>query len=101
MDERSAALAIPADNQFEWVGNSYNFNANGYPLRPQPRNDGGLDEVKISAIRDSSNTIVFYEACLYWGYDWHWAHKGNVCFADGHVAFAPISQQEGEYRWEP
>jgi type II secretory pathway pseudopilin PulG len=28
-----------APSQFEWVGNSYQFNANGYPLRPLPRHD--------------------------------------------------------------
>jgi prepilin-type N-terminal cleavage/methylation domain-containing protein/prepilin-type processing-associated H-X9-DG protein len=97
----SQLTPYPAESQFDWVGNSYNFNANGYPLRPQPRNNGGLDEVKISSIRDASNTIVFYEACLYWGYDWHYAHKANTCFADGHVVFLPLPAQDGEYHWEP
>jgi prepilin-type N-terminal cleavage/methylation domain-containing protein/prepilin-type processing-associated H-X9-DG protein len=91
----------PAPTQFDWVGNSYNFNANGYPLRPLPRHDQGLDGVRYSAIRDSSNTILLYEACLYWGYDWHYGHKGNVAFADGHVVFIPFPAQEGEYHWNP
>jgi type II secretory pathway pseudopilin PulG len=98
----STITRYAAESQFDWVGNSYNFNANGYPLRPLPRHDGGLDEVKIGNIRDSSHTIVFYEACLYWGYDWHYAHKANHCFGDGHVGFLPLPPQFGtEYRWDP
>jgi prepilin-type N-terminal cleavage/methylation domain-containing protein/prepilin-type processing-associated H-X9-DG protein len=93
--------AYPAPSQFEWVGNSYNFNANGYPLRPQPRHDGGLDGVRFSSIRDSSRTITFFEAAQYWGYTWHFAHKGNVCFADGHVSFILMPTQFGEYHWDP
>src|SRR5439155_893681 len=88
----------PAESEFDWVGNSYNFNANGYPLRPPPRHDGGLDGVRFSSIRDSSRTIVFYEACSYWGFDWHYAHKMNVCFADGHVLFTALPPREGEDR---
>ena len=90
-----------AESQFEWVGNSYNFNANGYPLRPQPRHDGGLDEVKIGAVHDASNTVLFFDACLYWGFDWHYAHKASVCFVDGHVVFNPMPASAGEYHWEP
>ncbi len=91
----------PADSQFDWVGNSYNFNANGYPLRPQPRHDGGLDEVKIGSVHDASNTVLFFDACLYWGYDWHYAHKGSIGFVDGHVIFNPMPAQEGEFHWDP
>lgn len=91
----------PADNQFEWVGNSYNFNANGYPLRPLPRHDGGLDAVKYSSIRDSSHMIVFYEACMYWGGDWHYAHKANIAYADAHVSFLPLPPATGEDHWDP
>ena len=91
----------PADSQFDWVGNSYNFNANGYPLRPPPRHDGGLDGVRFSAITGSSQTIVFYEACLYWGADWHYSHKANLAFADGHVGFGPMPSQSGQLKWDP
>jgi prepilin-type N-terminal cleavage/methylation domain-containing protein/prepilin-type processing-associated H-X9-DG protein len=90
-----------APTQFDWVGTSYNFNANGYPLRPLPRHDGGLDGERFTAIKDSSSTVLFYEACMYWGYDWHYGHKANVAFADGHVVFIPFPAQEGEYHWSP
>ncbi len=91
----------PAPSEFEWVGNSYNFNANGCPDRPQPRNDGGLDGVRISTIRDSSHTIVFYEACMIYGFDWHYQHKNNVCFADSHVEFIPLPPESGTpYLWD-
>jgi prepilin-type N-terminal cleavage/methylation domain-containing protein/prepilin-type processing-associated H-X9-DG protein len=90
-----------ADSQYEWVGNSYNFNANGYPLREQPRHDGGLDGEKFSSISSASQTVVFFEACLYYGFDWHHSHKGNTAFADNHVEFIPLPEQEGQYRWNP
>jgi prepilin-type N-terminal cleavage/methylation domain-containing protein/prepilin-type processing-associated H-X9-DG protein len=91
----------PADSQFEWVGTSYNFNANGYPLRPRPRHDGGLDGIRFSSIANTSQMIVFYEAILYWGGDWHYGHKGNLAFADGHVTFEPMPSQIGQLKWNP
>jgi prepilin-type N-terminal cleavage/methylation domain-containing protein/prepilin-type processing-associated H-X9-DG protein len=97
----SSSTVYPADSQFEWVGNSYNFNANGYPLRPFPRHDGGLDGVQISSVKDSSHMIVLYEACLYWGGDWHFRHKANVGYLDGHVAFVPFPGEVGEDHWNP
>jgi prepilin-type processing-associated H-X9-DG protein len=90
-----------APNEYMWVGNSYNFNANGYPRRPGPRHDGGLDGVKYSSIADSSETIVFYEACLFWGYNWHYDHKGNIAFADTHVEFLPLPDTAGPLKWDP
>jgi prepilin-type processing-associated H-X9-DG protein len=91
----------PAPNEFEWVGNSYNFNANGYPLRPVPQGVGGLDGVKLGSVSASSQTIVFFEACLYWGFDWHYAHEANIGFADGHVEFLPMPDQVGLLHWDP
>ncbi len=99
-DDPSYTL-VPAPSQFEWVGNSYNFNANGYPHRPPPRHEGGLDAVKFSSIRSSSKTIVFFDACLFYGFDWHYGHKGSVAFADGHVEFLPLPDDGGEWRWDP
>jgi prepilin-type N-terminal cleavage/methylation domain-containing protein/prepilin-type processing-associated H-X9-DG protein len=99
-DDPSYTL-VPSPSQFEWVGNSYNFNANGYPHRPPPRHEGGLDAVKFSSIRSSSKTIVFFDACLFYGFDWHYGHKGSVAFADGHVEFLPLPDDGGEWRWDP
>lgn len=90
-----------APSQYEWVGDSYQFNANGYPLRPLPRHDGGLDGEKFSSIKNSSQTVVFFDACLYYGYDWHYGHQANVEFADGHVSFMPLPPQNDQYRWDP
>ena len=91
----------PAQNQFDWVGNSYNFNCNGYPLRPPPRQDQGLDAVKFTSITNTSQTIVFYEANLYWGADWHYDRKGNIAFADSHVEFLGLPPQFGQIKWNP
>ncbi len=91
---------ITPPNEFDWVGNSYNFNADGYP-RSEPPRSGGLDAVNASKISDSSHTITFYDACLFWGYDWHYSHKGNIAFADGHVEFLPLPDPSSGYRWNP
>lgn len=93
--------SYPADNQFDWVGTSYNFNANGYPLRDPPRQDQGLDGVPFVSIHDTSDTIVFYEADLYYGKSWHYAYKGNIAFADNHVEFLPLPPQFGRIQWNP
>lgn len=91
----------PAPTEFDWVGNSYNFNANGYPLRPPPRQDQGLDGIKITNITNATQTIAFYDACLYWGYDWHYAHKASIAFVDGHIEFLPLPDEYGEFHWNP
>ena len=96
-----ALTKYPADSQYEWVGNSYNFNANGYPLRPLPRHEGGLDAVKFGSIRDTSRTVIFFEAAQYWGGDWHYGHKGNFCFCDGHVEFMPMPAEISQVKWDP
>jgi prepilin-type N-terminal cleavage/methylation domain-containing protein/prepilin-type processing-associated H-X9-DG protein len=90
-----------APSQFDWVGNSYQYNANGYPLRPLPRHDGGLDGERFTSIKNTSQTVVFFDACLYYGYDWHYGHQANVAFADGHVTFMPLPPQNDQYRWNP
>ena len=63
--------------------------------------DQGLDGERFSSIRNSSQTIVFFDACLYYGYDWHYGHQANVEFADGHVSFMPLPPQNDQYRWDP
>jgi prepilin-type N-terminal cleavage/methylation domain-containing protein/prepilin-type processing-associated H-X9-DG protein len=87
-----------APTQFEWVGNSYNFNADGYPtIYPHV---GGLGGVQYSNLKDTSRTVAFFDACLYWGFNWHFHWKGNVCFADAHVEFLPLPRVE-DYSWGP
>ncbi len=56
--------------------------------------------MKFTVIRDTSRTIVFYEAGFVWGYDIHYARKGDVGFADSHVEFLPFPDQNGECIWD-
>jgi prepilin-type N-terminal cleavage/methylation domain-containing protein/prepilin-type processing-associated H-X9-DG protein len=76
--------------QFEWVGNSYNFNADGNPHDQQP--DTGLAGVKITRVRESARTVLFFDAALMYGFSWHPRSMGNICFVDGHVAFTPFPE---------
>jgi len=95
------ASAYPAESEFEWVGNSYNFNADGWPRQTIYPRDGGLAGVPYTKIRDTTRTVVFFDACLTYDGDWHYGWKGNICFADSHVEFLPLPPQEGPYDWGP
>jgi prepilin-type processing-associated H-X9-DG protein len=86
-------------SQFEWVGNSYNFNAVGYPTKPIPRL-GGLSGVNVGQIGNSSMTIMFHEAGMVYDYAWHGREKGNFCMLDGHVEFIEMPPQVGPYNWQ-
>jgi len=101
---------------FEWVGTSYNFNANGSPgvddvVKTEPYL--GLAGFKINHVRQPSKTVLFLDACMI-QYDvqgkpstsWHMNKKrqtGNVCFADGHVMMVDnmdLSKSETvDYKW--
>lgn len=86
---------------YEWVGTSYQFNANGNPWGSHVPDNKGLAGVKFSSIKGSSQKIVFLDACLGRGEDWHGKFRGNICFADGHVAMLPLPREEStqEYSW--
>jgi len=86
-------------SEFEWVGNSYNFNAVGFPTKALPRL-GGLSGIKITQVRSSSMTILFHEACMVYQYAWHGKNKGNFCMVDGHVDFIEMPPQGGQYNWQ-
>jgi len=87
-------------SQFEWVGNSYNFNANGYPINPPPQG-GGLAGVKITHVRSSAATILFFDAGMVEGFAWHGHAKGNFCMVDGHVEFIewPSDKPDQQFKW--
>jgi len=87
-------------SHFDWVGNSYIFNAIGQPgtgMSP----DQGLSGVRFSRIRDTSRRILFIETSQIHDSAWHPKKKGNVCLADGHVAYVDLGAAvaSGELRW--
>ena len=84
--------------EFEWVGNSYNFNAVGFPTKPTPRK-GGLSGINVGQVGNSSMTICFYEACMVYEFAWHGRKRGNFCMLDGHVEFIEMPPQGGQYDW--
>ncbi|MBI4025760.1 MAG: type II secretion system protein [Verrucomicrobia bacterium] len=90
-------------SHFAWVGNSYNFNANGAPYGTNFVT-GGLDAIRLSAIGDPSKTVLFLDASLVKATNyWHPGGKANVCFADGRVAFMqqPSTPYGEEWTWDP
>jgi len=68
---------------FDWVGNSYMFNANGYA------GEGGLASQKASAIKNQSATVLFADNVVVFRDNPTGWHKGiptgNVVLLDGHV----------------
>jgi len=68
----------------EWVGNSYMFNAVGYPTAP-----GGLDGQKSTAVSSPSQTVLFADNVLVFPQNPKGWHKlfpaGYVMLVDGHM----------------
>ena len=68
---------------FEWVGNSYMFNANGYA------GVGGLASQKADAIKNPAATVLFADNVLVFPDNptgWHRrVPAGNAALLDGHV----------------
>ncbi len=87
---------------FEYVGNSYNFNANGYPKAPPaPPARAGLAGIKITQVRSSAQTVIFFDGGLCNDFAWHGHDKGNFCMVDGHVEFIklPTDRPDEYYKW--
>ena len=94
---RGRSIRPTAQSCYEWVGTSYHFNADGYPgdssLPPDmgnlynPNSITGLAGVKISHVKNSSQTVMFFDACMPYQVRWHPKLMGNVCYVDGHVTF--------------
>ncbi len=100
-DTEPYAVALNV-SRFEEVGNSYNFNANGYRELDTPPEPGhGLAGLKITEVGDSARTILFYDAAMLYRYRWHPHYSGNILLTDGHVAFTrwPAPATDQEYDW--
>ena len=72
---------------FEWVGNSYMFNAVGYP----GNSTGGLDGQRSANISAPARTVLFADNVVVFPKNptgWHRpTPAGNVLLVDGHVEF--------------
>jgi prepilin-type N-terminal cleavage/methylation domain-containing protein/prepilin-type processing-associated H-X9-DG protein len=72
---------------FQWVGNSYSFNACGLP----PFASGGLDSLPAPTVRLPSLTVLFADNIVSFLMETRGWHKpqpaGNVVFLDGHNQF--------------
>ena len=72
---------------FDWVGNSYMFNAVGLPQNGY----GGLDAVKATTITAPSQTVLFADNVVVYPQNptgWHkQTPAGNTLLVDNHVEF--------------
>jgi prepilin-type processing-associated H-X9-DG protein/prepilin-type N-terminal cleavage/methylation domain-containing protein len=88
---------------FDWVGNSYLYNAVGAPFDPN-QGVGGFNAIRFSSANAPSRTVLFLDTSLVkTAAAWHPGGKGNVCFADGHVEFRdlPASADGASTTWIP
>jgi prepilin-type N-terminal cleavage/methylation domain-containing protein len=73
---------------WEWVGNSYMFNAVGYPTVTTA---GGLDGQRSTSIPSPARTVLFTDNVVVFPNNptgWHRrTPAGNVILVDGHVEF--------------
>ena len=87
------------DTNYNYVGTSYVFNCTGNPGGGPP--GAGFAGKKITRARDTSDAIMFFEACLLYDKNWHPNKKGNILLADGHVVFddIPTPGMKSEFHW--
>lgn len=89
-------------SHFDWVGNSYTFNAIGHPFGPSDPKSG-LDGVNQARIHRPSETVVYLDTALHKAPgSWHGDH-GNFAFADSSVRFGTLgdNEQDSEDLWRP
>ncbi len=87
---------------YEWVGNSYTFNAVGHPFTPY---DGvaGLAGYSEARIFRPSETVVYLDTAMHKAPgSWH-GSNGNIAYADGSVKFSPLGENEEDSAdlWRP
>ncbi len=87
-------------SHFDWVGNSYLFNAGGQPnLAISP--ERCLAGVQFTKGRDAAHTILFSETAAIFSAVWHAGVKTKLALADGQVVCVDLnaSVKAGEMRW--
>ena len=99
-EEGMSPWADTTPTEFEWVGNSYSFNADGDPQDVSRPSTAGLTGRNIGIIKQSSSCVFLLDGCLYQGGNWHRDSKGSVAFVDGHVEYIKSPHlSPSEYVW--
>ena len=106
-DDGPAIWTESESSSFDWVGNSYHFNADGFPgdttldpsLYPYVAGADGLAGVKVARVKNSSRVVLFFDGAMPYHVRWHPRAKGNVCYLDGHVEFQEFPKP-GQALWK-
>jgi len=101
-----------SDPEFDAVGNSYHFNADGNPNAApipfssfnanNPLAGSGCGGIRFTKLKDSSRRILFFDQAMSYTDQtpWHEKGKGNICLGDGHVVYDKLpGQNSTEYIW--
>jgi prepilin-type processing-associated H-X9-DG protein len=89
------------NTHFDWVGNSYSFNAVGNPLGAHVEGVNGLAGRKLQEVRLPSITMAYMDTSLHKAPGtWH-GEEGNIALVDGHVEFRNLPEDgDPAYRWD-
>lgn len=88
---------------YEWVGNSYTFNAIGHPYNSPVDLTSGLSGLNQDRIYRTTETVVYLDTSMHKAPgSWH-GENGNLTFADGSVRFGELgaNEDDSEYLWRP
>lgn len=91
---------------FDWVGNSYTFNAIGHPwsgdASPLPSGKG-LAGRRLGGVGEPTRTVGYLDTSMHKAPGFWHGQNGNMAFVDGHVTFAPLADNdvESDYIWTP
>lgn len=86
---------------FEWVGNSYTFNAAGWPGTIQdPANLKGLAQFRQVDVIAPAQTVMYLDTSLHKSPgSWH-GDNGNIALVDGHVVFHKLPDEtDANFSW--
>ena len=86
---------------YDFVGNSYEFNAIGYPGAPEIPGSG-LDARRLSDVRKPSLTVAYFDTAMHKAPGaWH-GENGNLMPVDWHVDFTKLpTDTDPYYVWDP
>jgi len=91
-------------SHYEWVGNSYTFNAIGHPVDADGSDrTRGLAGRSQREIDKPSETAVFLDTSMHKAPGFWHGKNGNLSHADGHVAFHQLAmgESDSELIWSP
>lgn len=88
---------------FDWVGNSYTFNAIGHPnagnAAPIHAGGHGLAGRRLAEVADTTRTVGYLDTSLHKAPGFWHGENGNMAMIDGHIEFTGLTANANESPW--